>query len=181
MKRMRVIATGILAAAMGSFLSAAALAGSHHTNIPELPTPAAGLPISAELAEQGVLWHGNDLGAGEKVLLVLGGAFATRQEAARANTTIGFGDLQGYYVAATDQFEGLRDHLARRGSDFVLVTAFRTARGAADFIAVARANDAPAVLTPRLLNRGYEYVGLGQEPHPDGSGPLIGPLEGVST
>ena len=181
MKRLRLIAIGMLAAAIGFLLSVAALAGSHHGDVPELPVSAAGLPISAELAAQGVLWHGNDLGAGEKVLLVLGGAFATRQEAERANATIGFGDLQGYYVAATGQFEGLRDHIAGKDEDFVLVTAFRTARGAADFIAVARANDAPAVLTPRLLNRGYEYVGLGQEPHPDGSGPLIGPLEGVST
>ena len=176
-----MIATGIAAAAIGGLLSTVAFAGSHHIDIPALPASAARLPISPELAAQGVLWHGDDLGAGEKVLLVLGGAFATREEAEEANTTIGLGDLQGYYVAATDQFEGLRDHLGGKGLDFVLVSAFRTMRGATDYMAVARANDAPAVLTPRLLNYGHEYVGLGQEPHPDGSGPLIGPLEGVST
>ncbi len=181
MKRVIVIATGITAAAMGGVLSTVASAGSHHVDIPELPASAAGLPISPELAAQGVLWHGEDLGAGENVLLVLGGAFATREAAEKANATIGFGDVQGYYVAATDQFRGLREHLASRGSRFVLVSAFRTEQGAADFIEVARANDAPAVLIPRLLNRGDVYVGLGQEPHPDGSGPLIGPLVGLST
>jgi hypothetical protein len=181
MKRLRLIAMGVTVAALGGVLSTVAFAESHHIDVPELPPSAAGLPISPELAAQGVLWHGDDLGAGEKVLLVLGGAFATRQEAERANATILLGDLQGYYVASTEQFQGLRDHLGSKGSDFVLVSAFRTEQGAADFIEVARANDAPAILTPRLLNRGDEYVGLGQEPHPDGSGPLIGPLAGVST
>ena len=181
MKRVRVIATVLAAAAMGAFLSTVAIARGQDPEIPQLPAWSAGLPISQELAAQGVLWHGNDLGAGERVLLVIGGAFATRQEAEAANATIGLGDVQGYYVAATDQFEGLRDHIGSEESDFVLVSAFRTAEGAADYIAVARANDAPAVLTPRLINRGYEYVGLGQEPHPNGKGPLIGPLAGVST
>lgn len=179
MKRLRVIATVLAAAAMGGFLSTVAIARGQDPEIPQLPAWSAGLPISQELAAQGVVWHGNDLGAGERVLLVIGGAFATRQEAEQANATIGLGDLHGYYVAATDQFDGLGDHVG--GQDFVLVSAFRTAAGAADYMAVARANDAPAVLTPRLLNRGYEYVGLGQEPHPNGKGPLIGPLAGVST
>ncbi len=181
MKRLRLIVAGILAASIGSLLSAAALAGSHHTDIPELPASAAGLPVSAELAEQGVLWHGNDLGTGEKVLLVLGGAFATRQEAEWANATIGFGDLQGYYVARTDQFEGLREHLGSMAQDYVLVTAFRTGGGARVFLQLASAAGAPASLTPRLRNHGDAYVGLGQEAHPNGSGPLIGELPGVST
>ena len=181
MKGLRVIATGIAAAAIGGLISTLAIARERSPEIPQVPAWAKGLPISQGLAAQGVVWHGNDLGAGEKVLLVVGGAFETREEAEEANETIGLGDVQGYYVAATDQFEGLRDHLGVEGAEFVLVSAFRTAQGAADYIAVARANDAPAVLTPRLVNHGYEYVGLGQEPHPDGRGPLIGPLPGVST
>jgi hypothetical protein len=181
MNRLRVFVTVAAAAAMGGLLSTVAIAGGSDREAPRLPAWAEGLPISEELAGEGVVWHGNDLGTGERVLLVLGGAFQTREEAEQANATISLGDLQGYYVAATDQFEGLRDHLGNPASEFVLVTAFRTEEGATDFIAVARANDAPAVLTPRLLNRGYEYVGLGQEPHPNGKGPLIGPLVGVTT
>lgn len=181
MKSARLIVAAVAAALMGALVATVALAGSKSTTFVGLPKSVEGLPISEELAEQGVLWHGNDLGAGERVLLVVGGAFTTRQAAEDANATIAFGDLQGYYVASTDQFEGLREHLGSKDSDFVLVSAFRTDRGAADFMEVARANGAPATLTPRLINRGYEYVGLGQEQHPDGSGPLIGPLAGVST
>jgi hypothetical protein len=65
--------------------------------------------------------------------------------------------------------------------EYVLVTAFRTEAGARDFLDLADAAEQPALLTPRMENRGTVYVGLGQEAHPDGSGPLIGPLPGVST
>ncbi|MGH2710158.1 MAG: hypothetical protein ACRDH9_03010 [Actinomycetota bacterium] len=181
MRRMHVMAAGVLAALLGGLVATIALADPRVAEINPLPRSAYDLPISKELAKQGVLWHGNDLGAGERVILVVGGAFPSRQAAEEANATIGFGDLQGYYVASIDQFDGLRAQMGGNASDFVLVTAFRTDRGAADFINVARANDAPAMLTPRLVNRGDEYVGLGQEQHPNGSGPLIGPLAGVST
>lgn len=176
-----VLGAAIGAAVMGAVVASVALAESRGAIHAGFPRSVEGLPISEELAEQGVLWHGNDLGAGERVLLVVGGAFPTRQAAEEANATITLGDLQGYYVASTDQFEGLREQLPSKDSDFVLVSAFRTQRGAADFMEVTRVNGAPATLTPRLINRGYEYVGLGQEQHPDGSGPLIGPLAGVST
>lgn len=138
-------------------------------------------PVSEALAGEGVVWHGNDLGAGERVILVVGGAFQTRKSAEEANSSITLGDLHGYYVASVDQFVGLREQLDAKDAEFVLVSAFRTDAGARDFMMLAEANDAPAALTPRLVNRGYEYVGLGQEQHPDGSGPLIGPLPGVST
>jgi hypothetical protein len=181
MKRMVLIGAAIVAALTGGVLTTIALADARSDVVPLPRSMTEGLAVSQALASQGVLWHGNDFGAGERVLLVVGGAFPTREEAEKANATIGIGDVHGYYVASIDQFEGLREELGREDAEFVLVSAFRTMRGAAGFMAVALANDAPALLTPRLFNRGYEYVGLGQEQHPDGSGPLIGPLSGEST
>ncbi len=138
-------------------------------------------PTNQTLAQQGVVWHGNDLGKDERILLVLGGSFPTEEAAAAANEGITFGDLQGYYVARTEQFVGLREFLGSLAEEYVLVTAFRTEQGAREFLQLAHAAGAPARLTPRLTNRGWAYVGLGQEAHPDGTGPLIGPLPGVST
>ncbi|HEV3475295.1 MAG TPA: hypothetical protein VG602_08020, partial [Actinomycetota bacterium] len=69
-----------------------------------------------------------DLGVGERLLLVIGGTYPTREEAVRANEGMPFGDIQGYYVAQTDQFEGLRQ-LLEKPDDYVLVTAFRTQAG----------------------------------------------------
>ena len=119
-----------------------------------------------------------DMGAGEHLILVVGGAFASRVDAEGA--THPFGELQGYYVAAARQFVGLADAIGADPSDHVLVSGFRTARGASEFAELARAAGAAAVITPRLENLGTEYVGLGQESRPDGTGPLTEPLPGVS-
>lgn len=171
--RMMIVTLGLLATAGGG-MAAVALADD------EAMPPVAG-PTNPHLARQGVVWHGNDLGRDERVLLVLGGSFPTQEAAEGANRGIAFGDLQGYYVARTDQFVGLREHLGSLAQDYVLVTAFRTGAGAREFLTLAEAAGAPATLTPRLRNRGDTYVGLGQEAHPNGSGPLIGELPGVST
>lgn len=168
------IASLVLLAAIGGGLAAVASAG-------DAPLPPVNGPTNAALARQGVVWHGNDLGRDERVLLVLGGSFPSQEAAEEANRTITFGDLHGYYVARTDQFVGLREHLGSLAQDYVLVTAFRTGAGARAFLQLAGAAGAPASLTPRLKNGGDTYVGLGQEAHPDGSGPLIGELPGVST
>jgi hypothetical protein len=173
MKPARVISGVIGVALLGGVFATVAIARSGDGS-------GSGL-VSQELAAQGVVWHGNDLGVGERVILVVGGAFPTRSEAVQANAGITFGDLQGYYVAPIEQFPGLKDELGVEDANYVLVTAFRTLQGALDFVLLTRAHDAPARVTSRLPNRGYEYVGLGQEAHPDGSGPLIGPLQGVST
>jgi hypothetical protein len=122
-----------------------------------------------------------DRGAGERLLLVVGGAFPTREAAEAANAQISFGDLQGFYVAQTDQFVGLRDVLGKTADDFVLVSAFRTGGGAREFLELAQAAGAPAFVTPRLENLGWTYVGLGQEADPDGSGPLTEPIAGLTT
>ena len=113
-----------------------------------------------------------DMGVGEDVLLVVGGTFETRVEAEEANAGISFGDVQGFYVAKTSQFDGLRAQLGASARDFVLVSAFRTEAGAREFLELASAVGAPAMLTSPVRNAGGEYVGLGQEANPDGSGPL---------
>jgi len=42
-----------------------------------------------------------DPGTGERLLLVVGGAYPTEQQAEDANAHMSFGDIQGYYVAPT--------------------------------------------------------------------------------
>ena len=170
--RSLMFALGVAGAAAGGLVAVAAATDD--------PLPPVGGPTNPELAAKGVVWHGNDLGEGERILLVIGGSFPTREAAEAANGGLPIGDIQGYYVARTDQFEGLQEYLGPLAQEFVLTTAFRTGEGAGEFLELAAAAGLPAELTPRLRNRGYEYVGLGQEPHPDGSGPLIGPLPGVS-
>ena len=113
-----------------------------------------------------------DMGAGEEVLLVVGGSFGTKAEADAANAGISFGDLQGFYVARTSQFDGLRKALGSTAGDFVLVSAFRTQAGAEELLDLARTVGAPASILGPFRNAGTAYVGLGQESSPDGSGPL---------
>jgi hypothetical protein len=171
--RSTIVGLGILAGVAGGI---AAVATADDGSLPIV-----GGPTNPELAEQGVVWHGIDLGEGERILIVVGGSFPTREDAEQANEQVLFGDLQGYYVARTDQFEGLREFLGSSADEYVLVTGFRTEAGATGFLDLAAAAGQPGLLSPRLTNRGDVYVGLGQEAHPDGSGPLIGPLKGVST
>ncbi|HEX2026082.1 MAG TPA: hypothetical protein VHH92_06775, partial [Actinomycetota bacterium] len=142
---------------------------------------AAGRRTAPALVDPSVPRMERDRGAGERLLLVVGGAFPTREAAEVANAGISFGDVQGFYVAPTDQFVGLREVLGPSADDFVLVSAFRTGRGARDFLELAEAAGAPALLTPRLENLGWAYAGLGQETHPDGTGPLTEPIPGLTT
>ncbi|HVL32301.1 MAG TPA: hypothetical protein VM600_01835, partial [Actinomycetota bacterium] len=79
-------------------------------------------------------------------------------------------DMQGFYVARTSWFEGLVP------GRWLLVSAFRTTNGADEFEKLARASG--IVNTRQVLVRylGTRDIGLGQEPAPDGSGPLVTPL-----
>ncbi|HXG39675.1 MAG TPA: hypothetical protein VNJ28_01920 [Candidatus Limnocylindrales bacterium] len=58
----------------------------------------------------------------------------------------------------------------------LLLSAFRTKAGAAAFMELARIAGATELVALRVIKLGGPYVGLGQEAHPDGSGPLLGPL-----
>jgi hypothetical protein len=118
-----------------------------------------------------------DSGAGELLLVVLGGVYPTRAEADRAAQGMVFGDVQGYYVAPVGQFQGFRQQAGLPG-DFALVSAFRTQEGAASFVELAHLYGYPATILPqRVRSLGGAYAGLGQEANPDGSGPLTGPIE----
>jgi len=117
-----------------------------------------------------------DTGAGELLVVVLGGVFPSRAEAETANAALGFADVQGYYVAPVAQFQGLQEQVGAPG-DFALVSAFRTELGAQDFAAFATSLGNPATILPvRVRSLGGVYAGLGQEAAPDGSGPLLGPI-----
>lgn len=117
-----------------------------------------------------------DTGAGELLLVVLGGVYPTRAEAEQASEAMAFGDLRGYYVAPVAQFQGFREQVGHAG-EFALVSAFRTPEGAEAFVELARTFGHPAeILGTRVRSLGGVYVGLGQEEDPDGSGPLLGPV-----
>ena len=121
-----------------------------------------------------------DRGVGERILLVIGGVYATEAEASRAAAEMSFGDAQGYYVVPVAQFEGLREQLSEPG-DWVAATGFRTQRGVDEFLEVASAAGVPAFATERVKNLGPRYFGLGQEARPDGTGPQVGAIPGLTT
>jgi hypothetical protein len=117
-----------------------------------------------------------DTGEGEMLVLVVGGVYATREEAVAANASMHIGDLQGYYVVPIAQFQGFRERLAVPGN-FALVSVFRTDTGAQEFAAFVGSFGYPATILPvRVRSLGGLYAGLGQEGNPVGSGPLQGPI-----
>jgi hypothetical protein len=117
-----------------------------------------------------------DTGAGEMLVVVVGGVFPTRAEADAANAATSFTDVQGYYVAPVAQFQGFREQIGAPG-EFALVSAFRTEQGAQEFAAFAQTFGNPATILPnRVRSLGGVFAGLGQEAAPDGSGPLLGPI-----
>lgn len=116
-----------------------------------------------------------DLGVGERLLLVVEGVYPSREEAEVANAAFHFGELQGFYVTQIGDFDGLKQDFPGKGG-WALVSAFRTQEGAQEFAALAEAAGAKVVITPRVTGLGGTYAGLGQEPAPDGSGPLSEPV-----
>jgi len=161
MTRTRLVVATAVALVAGGALGVLANAGEHGAE--KRRPPAGSAPRVAR-----------DLGAGEELFLVVGGVFDKRPDAVAAARP--FGELQGYYVAAVAQFQGLDEHLGVDRSDHVLVSAFRTEAGAREFMELATAAGEPALLTPLMTNRGDVYVGLGQEAAPSGDGPLQRPL-----
>lgn len=117
-----------------------------------------------------------DTGAGELLRIVVGGVYADRASAAEAAAATTFGDLQGFFVVPVAQFQGMREQLGAPG-DVALASVFRTESGANAFVELAASFGVEAVLLERpVRSLGGLYAGLGQEPAPDGSGPLLGPL-----
>lgn len=112
----------------------------------------------------------SDVGTGETLLVVIAGEFATEVEAERANARLAFGELRGFVVAPTSDFSSLEP------GRYALVSAFRTVAGAAEFERVARSAGARSLRRVITRYSGLRWIGLGQEAHPDGSGPLNGPL-----
>lgn len=106
------------------------------------------------------------VGTGEKLAIVVAGEYTTEVAASAANESIVLDDMQGFYVAPSGWFEG------KLPGKYLLVSAFRTTAGANDFLdLVENAGYAAAIQVMRYL--GTSEIGLGQEPAPDGSGPLL--------
>jgi hypothetical protein len=72
--------------------------------------------------------------------------------------------------------EVVGDDLAFAPGGSLVLTAFRTKRGAEEFMELARSAGLERLVVVRAHKLGGGDVGLGQEPHPDGSGPLLAPL-----
>jgi hypothetical protein len=160
MKRRQAIVAGLVVGVLASGVMAAA-AG-------KAPVRGHVRPVGPALAP--------DTGAGELLIAVVGGVFASREEAEAANETLVFGDLQGYYIVPVAQFQGFRQQVGEPG-DFALVSAFRTEEGAREFADLAASfGNAGAILPERVRSLGGLYAGLGQEADPDGTGPLLGPV-----
>ena len=162
MKRTIAIVAGLVSGVLASLGAMAVAAGT-----PPEPMPY-GPPVGPSIR--------SDTGAGEMLLVVLGGVYPSRKDAEIANAAMPFGDLQGYYVAPVGQFQGFRQ-LAGEPGEFALVSVFRTDEGAEEFAALAGSFGHPATILPeRVRSLGGIYAGLGQESDPDGSGPLLGPI-----
>jgi len=162
MERRQAIVAGLVVGVLASAGVMAAAAG-------KAPVRGHGRPVGAALAP--------DSGTGELLIAVVGGVFPSRQEAEQANEALAFGDLQGYYVVPVAQFQGFRQEVGEPG-DFALVSAFRTEEGARVFAELAASfGNAATILPERVRSLGGLYAGLGQEANPDGTGPLLGPVE----
>jgi hypothetical protein len=163
MKRMHAIVAGVAAGVVAS----AGVWGAAASTAPD-PQPF-GPPIGPAVR--------SDTGAGELLIAVVGGVFPTRQEAEAAEATLAFGDLHGYYVVPVAQFQGFSQQVGEPG-DFALVSVFRTEEGARALAELAATFGNEATILPeRVRSLGGLYAGLGQEADPDGSGPLLGPVE----
>jgi hypothetical protein len=161
MRRRYAIALGVALGLVGSLIGFATVARTAETE-------GYGPPIGPKM--------GKDRGAGELLIAVVGGVYETKAEAEAANAQMSFGDVQGYYVVPVEQFAGLGEQVGSVPG-FALVSMFRTAEGAQAFVETARARGVPAVMAPRRVQSyGGVYAGLGQEPNPQGSGPLTGPI-----
>jgi hypothetical protein len=164
MKRIITIVAGLIA---GVLASVGIMAVAARTAPEPMPF---GPPIGPSI--------GSDTGAGEMLLVVVGGVYPSRKDAEVANAAMTFGDLQGYYVVPVAQFQGFRQQAGEPG-EFALVSAFRTEEGAQEFVELANAFGHPAtILLERVRSLGGIYAGLGQESNPAGSGPLMGPVDG---
>jgi len=162
MRRSLAIVVGAVAGVIATFVIFATVAHSKPEAQPYGP------PIGPVMTP--------DTGAGEELILVVGGVYSSRAEAFTANANLSFGDLQGYYVVPVAQFQGFREQLGAPG-DFALVSAFRTQAGADGFVELATSFGVPATTYPqRVLSLGGLYAGLGQEAAPDGAGPLLHPI-----
>jgi hypothetical protein len=161
MKRRYAVVLGVGLGLVGSIIGFATVARS--------AGEAVGPPIGPVMQR--------DRGAGEVLLAVVGGVFATREEAEAANAAMDFGDVQGYYVVPADQFGGLAEQVGATPGSYALVSVFRTDSGARSFLEYVKARQQPGwLVSQRVQSFGGVYAGLGQERNLLGTGPLTNPI-----
>jgi hypothetical protein len=86
--------------------------------------------------------------------------------------------LSGDSCGLTRVRQLLGEDLRLDGGAALVTTGFRTKRGAQEFLDLARAAGVTDLVTLQVRRLFGGDIGLGQEPAPDGSGPLTSPLAG---
>lgn len=190
MRRRRVVAAaaggGLLLAGLAAFVTVGASRDAARVAGGE-PRPA-----SAGVA--------NSHGRGESLILVVGGIYPTKDQAVAAVAASNRGELQGFYLASSNDFRltgryavaspsGGQPRLVWRaaapgagrglpGDRWMALSAFRTRAGAQQFLGWAQSAlpGTVARTVQAVRTAGSTPIGLGQEADPDGSGPLLGPV-----
>jgi hypothetical protein len=157
MKRRHAIVAGLVVGVLASAGVMAAAAG-------KAPVRGRVRPVDPALAP--------DNGAGELLIAVVGGVFPSRNEAEAANETLGFGDLQGYYVVPV-AVPGVPPAGRRAGRLRARQRVpHRGGRQASRTCRVVQRRDDPA----RGCGASGRVRGSRPGGDPDGTGPLLGPV-----
>lgn len=139
---------------------------------------AGALVASAEDVVPGAINDGvapESSGDGETLLIVVGGTYGSQAEAraAAAASAPRFGDVQGLYVDAAANYDVLTTGTVFPVGSWLTLSGFRTRQGVNEFLDLAGAVEAGPLTTVQVVKHGGTFIGLGQEPSPDGLGPLL--------
>jgi hypothetical protein len=154
-------------------------------------TPTATPATSATATPAGVGSGDPRLGVGETLIVIVGGRFETRAEAERFAAEMARGGGPVFHVDQASNYQGRARYAIEEVSlrylgppppavewpegGWLAATAFRTRAGAQTLLPLIRFAEIE-VQAWQVVKLGGEYVGLGRELHPDGSGPLTAPL-----
>lgn len=123
------------------------------------------MPELAQISERQLRWHCGDQGGR---LSVVRDVQLSREE----------GSCQEDSPCRAAARAGLGSSMTwPDGDEWIVASAFRTLPGSQEHMTYLRdVAQVPAFAVRVLRERGETDLGLGQEAHPDGSGPLVGPL-----
>lgn len=166
-------------------LSAVLIVGCEAAVPPTSPTPGATATASGDASGD------PQLGVGETLIVLVAGTYQTRLEAEAAAASMRLGNGLGFQVDDARNYRPRARYAIEEDSlrylgppgpfvewpsdGWIAVTAFRTRAGAQALMPRIRVAELE-VQAWQVVKLGGEYIGLGRELHPDGSGPLTAPL-----